>query len=534
MPDKTTTRLPLHININTDVFTTKTNFRRKLLQESPLISQVLTFFKTNLIFRQPLLLFLVLLFCVCLYGIIRFPTKEEIILSQDVPAVVDVLSNVFPTDGDGETTAILLNWSRLENLKIIVKHLCQYSMFKEIMIWNNNGDIHLSDQMFTETQCSKIRYYNSPGNMHFIARYMACAMATTPYCYFQDDDWIIRHMRSIYANFLRFPNLIHTDTNADVYSLTNWKWCFFDDSVDLHACFSWVGTGAFVSRDNVVRFLKMASITEMDPTEFAYGDMYFTTFMNQVPYQLENELMELPQENAFSAGEGRIRNKIYMHKALVRLYDHLSRKTDTFETKEISPSIYQRDVRSPCANDRCLFLTNKHSFPDVRAFRYRPYINISESERIHESYYDTGHFIRHPYSHAVDDKDWTAWKSQEVIRKDDYISLDLLFPMPFPLIFTLIVDHHRDYFSSLNIKIQISYNGIDWIQLSPLPKIEVRQLPQTGLDGRTHLLLCTFQIRETGIRFVKLTSTREWEFPYGIYDFSFRARIDRPDSGIDD
>ncbi|CAG8644601.1 9437_t:CDS:2 [Cetraspora pellucida] len=465
MPEKTTTRLPLHININTDVFTTKTNFRRKLLQESPLIPQILN----------------------------RFPSKEEII-SQDIPSV-DVLSNVFPTDGDGETTAILLNWSRLENLKIIVKHLCQYSMFKEIMIWNNNGDIHLSDQ---------------------------------------DDDWIIRHMRSIYANFLRFPNLIHTDTNADVYSLTNWKWCFFDDSVDLHACFSWVGTGAFTSRENVVRFLKMASITEMDPTEFAYGDMYFTTFMNQVPYQLENELMELPQENAFSAGEGRIRNKIYMHKALVRLYDHLSRKTGAFETKEISPSIYQRDVRSPCANDRCLFLTNKHSFPDVRAFRYRPYINISESERVHESYYDTGHFIRHPYSHAVDDKDWTAWKSQEVIRKDDYISLDLLFPMPFPLIFTLVVDHHRDYFSSLNIKIQISYNGIDWIQLSPLPKIEVRQLPQTGLDGRTHLLSCTFQIRETGIRFVRLTSTREWEFPYGIYDFSFRARIDRLDSGIDD
>ncbi|CAG8685171.1 9418_t:CDS:1 [Dentiscutata erythropus] len=146
MPDKTTTRLPLHININTDVFTTKTNFRRKLLQESPLISQVLNFFKTSIIFKQPLLLFLILLFCICLYGIIRFPTKEEIIISQEVSAV-DVLSNVFPTDGDGEATAILLNWSRLENLKIIVKHLCQYSMFKEIMIWNNNGDIYLSDQV---------------------------------------------------------------------------------------------------------------------------------------------------------------------------------------------------------------------------------------------------------------------------------------------------------------------------------------------------------------------------------------------------
>jgi hypothetical protein len=50
----------------------------------------------------------------------------------------------------------------------------------------------------------------------------------------------------------------------------------------------------------------------MDPLEFAYGDMYFTTYMNQPPYQIQNDLQELPQENAFSAGDGRIRNKIYM------------------------------------------------------------------------------------------------------------------------------------------------------------------------------------------------------------------------------
>lgn len=83
-------------------------------------------------------------------------------------------------------------------------------------------------------------------------------------------------------------------------------------AIDLHTCFSWVGTGAFASRDNVVKFLKLAAVTDMDPLEFAYGDMYFTTYMNQPPYQIQNDLRELPQENAFSAGDGRIRNKIYM------------------------------------------------------------------------------------------------------------------------------------------------------------------------------------------------------------------------------
>ena len=71
------------------------------------------------------------------------------------------------------------------------------------------------------------------------------------------------------------------------------------------------------TRESVVNFLKQASITEMDPLEFAYGDMYFSTFLNQVPYQLENYLKELvdPAQDvvAFSKGsEGKTRNKVYM------------------------------------------------------------------------------------------------------------------------------------------------------------------------------------------------------------------------------
>jgi len=71
------------------------------------------------------------------------------------------------------------------------------------------------------------------------------------------------------------------------------------------------------TRESVVNFLKQASVTDMDPLEFAYGDMYFSTFLNQVPYQLENYLLELvdPAEDvaAFSKGsEGKTRNKLYM------------------------------------------------------------------------------------------------------------------------------------------------------------------------------------------------------------------------------
>lgn len=60
---------------------------------------------------------------------------------------VDLLQDVYPVEGKAEVTAILLNWSRLENMKIIVDHLCQYDMFKQIMIWNNNGGVTLTEEV---------------------------------------------------------------------------------------------------------------------------------------------------------------------------------------------------------------------------------------------------------------------------------------------------------------------------------------------------------------------------------------------------
>lgn len=57
---------------------------------------------------------------------------------------IDLLEKVYPEDGRGQATAILLNWSRLENMKIIIDNLCQYDMFQSIMVWNNNGAVNLT------------------------------------------------------------------------------------------------------------------------------------------------------------------------------------------------------------------------------------------------------------------------------------------------------------------------------------------------------------------------------------------------------
>jgi hypothetical protein len=60
--------------------------------------------------------------------------------TTDIYHQVDQLANVYPMEGQGMVTAVLLNWARLENLRLILVHLCKYTMFKEIVLWNNNPD----------------------------------------------------------------------------------------------------------------------------------------------------------------------------------------------------------------------------------------------------------------------------------------------------------------------------------------------------------------------------------------------------------
>ncbi|KAG0041867.1 hypothetical protein BGZ83_001206 [Gryganskiella cystojenkinii] len=466
-----------------------------------------------------------------------------------------------PTEGADMMTAVLLNWSRLDSLKEIVEHLCPHFMFKEIMIWNNKVDIHLEEKMFG---CNKVRVFNSPSNMFFVARYMACAMASAPYCYFQDDDWKIFYLRSMYANFLRFPQFLHTDTNSDVWALTNWRWCFFEDR-------------AMVTRESVVNFLKQASITEMDPLEFAYGDMYFSTFLNQVPYQLENYLKELvdPAEDvvAFSKGsEGKTRNKLYMHKAAQKLWAALERKDPAFEREELHPTYLERDVRSPCADDRCLVISNKHPFPDVSMFKYRPYIDIEESEKLHYHYMDPTPYIRHPFSKAVDGMDDTAYKSTQPIAKGDYIGIDMLLQVDRKIEFRLLYQMGEQWIKSARLEVAGSDAVYKTIPLNANCKavrnsnyrgkisidVELAFLNQPvdhqvfdeaelekiyGLNGgddedrhgskkptlsyyedygwRTQ---CKFVVHEaSGFRFMRLVSAQDERYPFVIYDLGWKV-----------
>lgn len=47
----------------------------------------------------------------------------------------------------GDTTAIVLHWKRTDNVRLVVAHLCRYTFFDSVLVWNNNPDIQLTHKV---------------------------------------------------------------------------------------------------------------------------------------------------------------------------------------------------------------------------------------------------------------------------------------------------------------------------------------------------------------------------------------------------
>lgn len=192
-----------------------------------------------------------------LRGLWLFPTNPP-------PASGNKVLSRGSTEAD--VTAIVLNWKRFDNVKLVVAYLCRFDFFRVVIVWNNNADTPLSrtvrdlstdavyhpadlldvrPQHFSSTHCPahRLQIVNAPRNLYFLSRFLACASAPTKSCYFQDDDWIVRPLRSMYAQYRRGLDgdmgdlVVQTDTRTSL--MYGWEWCFYSTSEPLvspHGC----------------------------------------------------------------------------------------------------------------------------------------------------------------------------------------------------------------------------------------------------------------------------------------------------------
>ncbi|KAG0362441.1 hypothetical protein BC939DRAFT_497942 [Gamsiella multidivaricata] len=341
-------------------------------------------------------------------------------------------------------TAILLGWKRLEGLKLIVRYLARYPYIKEIIIWNNNKENKLSKRDFeldpSFGPLPELQIYNGKENLHDFAKYMSCSLAKYQHCYFQDDDWLNTHMDALYTNFLTSPNLIHTNTLPLIH-MEHRRWTFTNEDRRMHAGFSWMGTGSYLPREKAQRLLEQGGNSNLAKDRLRVIDMYFSIWTNQYPYQLVNYLTPLDQKNGWST------DGVSDHWAIVfrnmldaadRLYSALVAnpevsEKDYFPREEELPYIKDRHARSPCYNDKCLFMTSMDPFPNPKDVVFSGDLQTidEQNQKFFALEYPSNEFIsKFAYIHAVDNDPLTCWNSFKLPQTGESFGLQFVKATP--------------------------------------------------------------------------------------------------------
>lgn len=86
-------------------------------------------------------------------------------------------------------------------------------------------------------------------------------------------------------------------------------------------------------------------------------------------------------------------------------------------------------------------------------FRYRPYIDVSENEAIHRQFEDPYRYINNPFSFAVDNSDYTAYKSTRSIVTGDYIGIDMLLNVNRKIEFRLLFQMGDSWINNIGVEI---------------------------------------------------------------------------------
>ncbi|KAF9428342.1 hypothetical protein BGZ94_002740 [Podila epigama] len=340
------------------------------------------------------------------------------------------------------TTAVLLAWKRMDGLKLIVSYLARYPYIKEIIVWNNNREIPLTREDFdlhnTYGPPPELQVYNAAENLRDIAKYMSCSFAKYKHCYFQDDDWLNTHMDALYTNFLTSPNLLHTNTQP-LIQMEHRRWTFTNENYNMHAGFSWLGTGSYLPQEKAQRLLTQRDNSSLPMDRSKVIDLYFSIWTNQYPYQLVNYLTELDQNKEWSNEEVDNHwstvfiNMLYaanrLHSALASNFE--ANGKDYFVRTQEYPSMEDRHARSPCHNDKCLFLTSIDPFPDPKEIEFKGDImTIDEHDaKFLELTYPTNQFwATFSYVHAVDNDPLTCWNSFKIPQAGDSFGLRFVKP----------------------------------------------------------------------------------------------------------
>ncbi|KAF8140517.1 hypothetical protein EV363DRAFT_1251147 [Boletus edulis] len=445
-----------------------------------------------------------------------------------------------------DVTAVILNWSRLENVIRIVSLLCGPWLddtIAEVYVWNNSPK-NLSKEIFSSAHCDtrKLKIENSPENLYFYARFLACTKASSPYCFIQDDDYII------------LPELIKTlrirveeSSQGGIYLLpphehlsSRLRTTVTSDGI--HTGFAWLGHGAMINRQRALSFVSLLHDDSLGMTkeQVRMADNYFTVLSNEIPEIWFDQGIELGGGQPFTVGhEGNERNQLHIGNACRYLDEIVARPsavTALSDTQTGSLGFVKRDGhvsnpehlhvnRAAALGTPYLLESNIKLLPDDNIPNCLAAIDLlgNEERRAGQIGQDAIlHYQQHALSYAVDGNASTAFRSPYDAKQGDYILIDTLSVFEFnnavvELVF-LVATNNEDILR--RSKYECSSDGKCWL-LSPYYSVS---RPTTVVAESTHDLL-EYSVRMAGnhARFFKVTAGEDVSLPWVIYEVWVRS-----------
>ncbi|EJD03822.1 uncharacterized protein FOMMEDRAFT_83180 [Fomitiporia mediterranea MF3/22] len=313
-----------------------------------------------------------------------------------------------------DTTAVILNWSRLENVLLISALLCGPWL---------DGTIA---EIFKPTGCPsrKLRIYNSPSNMLFQARYLACIEAKTPYCFTQDDDYLVQPEVIKNLHFYMSENPSSSSMHllpAHEHLLSRLR-IFINEDQSITTAFAWLGHGTYLSRTSAREFLSLLQELNVTNDEMKMADNYFTILANR-PKMGEiwfDHGIELGGGLPFTVGsEGDDRNNRHIARALEYLSSLISgghpAPQHNYVSKAASSKELARANFAPCRLNSCVLSSNIMLLSSEATAEFQGINSESVSRRKLQnlSADDRNRYIQHPLSSIVDARPNSAFSSPQ-------------------------------------------------------------------------------------------------------------------------
>ncbi|CAF1408199.1 unnamed protein product [Rotaria sordida] len=417
-----------------------------------------------------------------------------------------------------DLTAILLHWERSASVAKAIYYLLDSNLFKEIIIWNNNPSISLGKTMFEKTNYSldSIRIINSKENLKDEAKYRACAEAKTIACFYSDDDWDTSfYLKSLIADFRTDPYILHSITDPYTF-YTNLMWTYFDNEINLHTGFSWIGCGSIFLREYAQRHLQYLQIYLKNRRTLIYfSDIFFSIWLNDIPSQFNINIRNLPESNTYVSFSSTSQFLQYQHEASILairiLEDNLRRNelNDTNHTRFLRRQNrhFPYCVKSSNPKDEFIFYTNilpidieRISFNISTDFQRGTRNNLPTGSKV-------SFFSAHTTLKAVDDDPKTCWRSGRNIRQGEFFAIDFLY-IRTNLSFSLTIGH--TWKLQKNIDMNLSFDGLWWLAYRALKGITIKSQNSTLNEQRYVIVFNSTQFNAGfhSFRFIAFNASR--------------------------